>query len=141
MTTWKPSITPSQVIMHSDDYLMHHGVQGQKWGVRRYQNADGTRTNLGKKRYYKTDKGYNKKTSSKSNSKPASKMSNKQLKRQIERKQLEQRYNELNDAQISRGRQKVMNIIRDYATVAGAVATTAAILKTGYQIKSGRFGR
>lgn len=33
------------------NYLIHHGIKGQKWGVRRYQNADGTLTNAGKKRY------------------------------------------------------------------------------------------
>ena len=31
--------------------LTHHGVKGQKWGVRRYQNSDGTLTNEGKRRY------------------------------------------------------------------------------------------
>lgn len=31
--------------------LYHHGVKGMKWGVRRYQNADGTLTNAGKTRY------------------------------------------------------------------------------------------
>lgn len=31
-------------------YLMHHGVKGQKWGVRRYQNKDGTLTPEGKQR-------------------------------------------------------------------------------------------
>lgn len=31
--------------------LYHHGVIGQKWGVRRYQNSDGSLTAAGKKRY------------------------------------------------------------------------------------------
>ena len=33
-----------------DQVLIHYGIKGQKWGVRRYQNPDGTYTNLGKKR-------------------------------------------------------------------------------------------
>lgn len=32
--------------------LYHHGVKGQKWGVRRYQNKDGSLTTAGKERYY-----------------------------------------------------------------------------------------
>jgi len=32
-------------------YLFHSGIKGQRWGVRRYQNPDGTLTDLGKKRY------------------------------------------------------------------------------------------
>ena len=33
------------------DYLMHHGIKGQKWGVRRYQNKDGSLTSEGRLRY------------------------------------------------------------------------------------------
>ena len=33
------------------DYLAHHGILGMKWGIRRYQNADGSLTAEGKLRY------------------------------------------------------------------------------------------
>ena len=34
------------------DELYHHGIKGQKWGVRRFQNKDGSLTPAGKERYY-----------------------------------------------------------------------------------------
>ena len=37
----------------NDLELYHHGVKGQRWGVRRYQNKDGSLTSYGKKRYAK----------------------------------------------------------------------------------------
>lgn len=37
--------------------LYHYNIKGAKWGVRRYQNKDGTLTELGKKRYAKETAG------------------------------------------------------------------------------------
>lgn len=43
-----------------NEYLAHHGIKGQKWGVRRYQNDDGTLTPEGRERYLKeVDRAYN----------------------------------------------------------------------------------
>lgn len=37
--------------MASQLYLVHHGIKGQRWGVRRFQNKNGTLTSAGKSRY------------------------------------------------------------------------------------------
>ena len=44
--------------MNEVSYLAHHGIKGQKWGIRRYQNYDGSYTQAGLKRYYKSKEDY-----------------------------------------------------------------------------------
>ena len=39
-----------------ESYLSHHGILGQKWGVRRYQNKDGSLTAEGRNRRYYRDR-------------------------------------------------------------------------------------
>lgn len=48
-----------------EEYLAHHGILGQRWGIRRYQNPDGTLTPVGRRRLERKDtkwakKNYNK---------------------------------------------------------------------------------
>ena len=42
-------------LVHADDELMHHGIKGMRWGVRRYQNKNGSLAPEGKKKYSKED--------------------------------------------------------------------------------------
>lgn len=65
----------------SYEYLAHHGILGQKWGVRRFQNKDGSYTAAGKKRHANNDStdesSINSKTASKAE--PTSKQVDKKI--------------------------------------------------------------
>lgn len=53
MEAWREELYSN---MSNSPDIYHHGILGQKWGVRRYQNLDGTLTDAGRKRLYKTFK-------------------------------------------------------------------------------------
>lgn len=132
------------------EMIEHHGIIGQKWGVRRYQNKDGSLTSAGKKRVEKLkgeldkleprkkeDSGsQNGKTTSKpaaapkKTTKPATKslseMSNAEIQAKIDRINLETRYKALTAPQKSRGKRMMETLSKNASKVITERATKVA---------------
>ena len=92
-----------------DDVLIHYGILGMKWGVRRYQNKDGSLTSAGKKRYSDNDdiKDAPQKNTEDPKKKSVKDMSDEELRREVNRIQLEQNYLRMTGQNIEKGKSTV----------------------------------
>lgn len=91
--------------------LNHWGVKGMRWGVRRYQNKDGSLTPAGKKRYDSDVHEDHQKTYPKS----VKSMSDAELRSTINRMQMEKQYSQLNQKEKSAGRKWIENLFTESA--------------------------
>ena len=136
------------------DELYHHGVKGQRWGILRYQNKDGSLTPLGKSRRKSQYVNKSKKPSSEeraklSNSKKRRElsdmvknrklMSDKTLKEKIERLKLEKQFKDLVEDDIAPGRKAIKEILAEAGKKGAATALTGAMLYTGKAALSKEF--
>lgn len=81
-----------------DQVLMHYGIKDMHWGVRRYQNPDGSLTPLGRLRYRKggdSEGGDDTENASKPKVKSAAEMSDSELRERINRMNMEKQYKQL----------------------------------------------
>lgn len=116
--------------------LKHWGIKGMKWGVRRYQNKDGSLTPAGKKRY--SDGSTSSSSTSKSSQTPqqpkkktVSEMSDQELRDAVNRLRLEQDYAKLNPEKVSRGKKFVDNLLDETLSgVARGAGSASAIAVT-----------
>ena len=83
--------------MVRDEELYHWGIKGMKWGVRRFQNPDGSLTPAGKKRYGAEEGEGEEKPNyaPKAPKKSASDYTDDELRTQINRMQMEKQYRDL----------------------------------------------
>lgn len=108
----------------NEDELMHFGIKGMRWGVRRFQNPDGTRTPAGLKRYHdkpafmskrKYRKIQKQKAAQQERQKSISEMTDEELDYAIRRKQKEQQLAALlGDPQVqAKGQSKVKQVLKE----------------------------
>ena len=122
-----------------ENELYHHGIKGMKWGIRRYQNKDGTLTAAGKKQKKKTLSADDKeKTRRKSDLKKRRTMSDADIKKRIERMKLEKEFKNLTKEDISPGKKYVGEIMSSAGKKALGVIATGAMV---YGVKAAMTGK
>lgn len=107
--------------MYTDE-LYHHGIKGMKWGIRRFQNSDGSYTDAGKRRRANSDRDWAAKNSSQ--------LSDDELNNLVNRLQKEKQLRDLTDQVVHPGRKMAMDLMDRYgnqiaATAVGAAASAA----------------
>lgn len=104
--------------------LIHSGIKGMKWGIRRYRNEDGTLTEEGKRRYKRQDSRRKKLEDSKN----VGYMKANELNEKVRRLEQEKRLKDLTTELYNPGKKTVMDLLQSTGGRIAATAITGAAL-------------
>lgn len=99
---------------YDSDVIIHHGIKGMKWGIRRFQNKDGTLTSKGKAR----DKLQNTKNSNSKSKSYSNKVKSNKISPDIQRK-------------IEKGKKAVVSGLKKYGPIVAKSAAITALASIG----------
>ena len=106
----KPMVVDTKTAIQQ---LYHYGIPGQKWGLRRFQREDGSRTPAGKKRDNRHGKSEDHMKTQSAKKKGPEGLSNEDLKKTNERLRLEQEYKKLTTDQIAKSESWVKSSLQN----------------------------
>ena len=110
--------------------LYHHGIKGMHWGVRRFQNPDGTLTAAGKRREQaSSDRAARKEAKQQRlwNAQNSALLSDEELTNQIIRLQREKQLKDLTNQSVAPGRKRVKDFLARHGDLALSAAITAGV--------------
>lgn len=125
-------------ILTSTGELFHWGVKGMKWGVRRYQNKNGSLTPAGKKRQKELTADEKERAARKADLKNRRTMSDADLKKKIERLKMEKEFKNLTNEDINSGKSFVNEVM---SSAGKKVLTIAAAGAMAYGVRAAMTGK
>lgn len=124
-----------------NEELMHHGTKGMKWGVRRYQNKDGSLTPAGKKRYERDEADYEKQKEEALKSGSATdvlkykgKLTPQELRSALDRIRLENDLKSISDKEMAAGKERIDKIFNTVDSVTNKAVTLAKAYNTAVNV-------